>query len=142
VFNVGRASKRSVNDLAAAIGRASGREIKVDHIDRRDIDNIRRRVVNIEKIRLMLRWSPQVALDRGLAETVRWFEDSACSRHPRHPRHPPTTIGRRRPVARRSDGPGRRRPVKTARAVIGLAISAFFVWVTLSAWTCRRPAVL
>jgi UDP-glucose 4-epimerase len=65
-----------VNDLATAIGRASGCEIKVDHIDRRDIDNIRRRVVNIEKIRLMLRWSPQVALDRGLVETVRWFEES------------------------------------------------------------------
>jgi nucleoside-diphosphate-sugar epimerase len=45
-------------------------------IDRRDIDNIRRRVVNIEKIRLMLRWSPQVALDRGLQETVRWFEET------------------------------------------------------------------
>ena len=76
VFNVGTGVETSVNDLATAIGRASGCEIKVDHIDRRDIDNIRRRVVNIEKIRLMLRWSPQVALDRGLVETVRWFEES------------------------------------------------------------------
>ena len=76
VFNVGTGVETSVNDLAAAIGRASGCKITVDHIDRRDIDNIRRRVVNIEKIRRMLRWSPQVTLDRGLAETVRWFEET------------------------------------------------------------------
>jgi nucleoside-diphosphate-sugar epimerase len=65
-----------VNDLAAAVGRASHCQIVVDHIDRRDIDNIRRRVVNIEKIRHMLRWSPQVTLDRGLEQTVRWFEET------------------------------------------------------------------
>jgi UDP-glucose 4-epimerase len=75
VFNVGTGVETSVNDLAAAIGRASGHEIFVEHIDRRDIDNIRRRVVNTEKIRRMLRWSPQVTLDRGLEETVRWFEE-------------------------------------------------------------------
>lgn len=75
-FNVGTGVETSVNDLAEAIGRASGCKIKVDHIDRRDIDNIRRRVVNIEKIRRMLRWSPQVTLERGLQETVRWFEES------------------------------------------------------------------
>ena len=53
-----------------------GASIVPTHIDRRDIDNIRRRVVNIEKIRHMLRWSPQVTLDRGLERTVRWFEET------------------------------------------------------------------
>jgi UDP-glucose 4-epimerase len=76
VFNVGTGVETSVNDLAAAIGRASGCPMNVEHIDRRDIDNIRRRVVNIEKIRHMLRWSPQVTLDRGLEKTVRWFEET------------------------------------------------------------------
>jgi UDP-glucose 4-epimerase len=88
VFNVGTGVETSVNDLAAAIGRASGRDVTIEHIDRRDIDNIRRRVVNIEKIRLMLRWSPQVALDRGLAETVRWFEDSGLLPTPAAPAAP------------------------------------------------------
>jgi UDP-glucose 4-epimerase len=76
VFNVGTGIETSVNDLAAAIGRASHCQVAVEHIDRRDIDNIRRRVVNIEKIRHMLRWSPQVTLDRGLEQTVRWFEET------------------------------------------------------------------
>jgi UDP-glucose 4-epimerase len=76
VFNVGTGLETSVNDLAEAVGRASHRQVSVEHIDRRDIDNIRRRVVNIEKIRHMLRWSPQVTLDRGLEKTVRWFEEA------------------------------------------------------------------
>ncbi|MFI5258489.1 MAG: NAD-dependent epimerase/dehydratase family protein [Candidatus Limnocylindrales bacterium] len=76
VFNVGTGVETSVNELATAIGRASGRNVLIEHIDRRDIDNIRRRVVNIEKIRRMLRWAPQVTLDRGLDQTVRWFEQT------------------------------------------------------------------
>jgi UDP-glucose 4-epimerase len=73
VFNVGTGIETSVNGLAEAIGRALGIPIEVSHIDRRDIDNIRRRVVNIEKIRRMLHWTPQITLDRGLAETADWL---------------------------------------------------------------------
>jgi UDP-glucose 4-epimerase len=75
VFNIGTGIETSVNGLAEAIGRALDRPIDIVHIDRRDIDNIRRRVVNIEKIRRMLHWSPQVTLDRGLTETARWLAD-------------------------------------------------------------------
>jgi nucleoside-diphosphate-sugar epimerase len=42
------------------------------HTDRRDIDNIRRRVVNIEKTRRTLRWIPEVTLEEGLRRTVEW----------------------------------------------------------------------
>jgi UDP-glucose 4-epimerase len=73
VFNVGTGIETSVNALAAGIGVAVGREVEIRHVDRRDIDNIRRRVVNIEKIRRMLRWSPQVTLARGLADTADWL---------------------------------------------------------------------
>ena len=73
VFNVGTGVETSVNDLADTIARVTGRPLAVTHIDRRDIDNIRRRVVNIEKIRRMLRWAPQVTLERGIEKTVEWF---------------------------------------------------------------------
>jgi UDP-glucose 4-epimerase len=76
VFNVGTGIETSVNALAASIGVALGKPVDVQHIDRRDIDNIRRRVVNIEKARRMLRWTPQVTLERGLAETAAWFVES------------------------------------------------------------------
>jgi UDP-glucose 4-epimerase len=76
VFNVGTGIETSVNALAEAIGAALGKSVDVQHIDRRDIDNIRRRVVNIEKARRMLRWTPQVVLDRGLAQTADWFVEA------------------------------------------------------------------
>jgi UDP-glucose 4-epimerase len=82
VFNVGTGIETSVNELGLAIGRALGVEVELNHIDRRDIDNIRRRVVNIEKARRMLRWGPQVTLERGLAETARWYAEREPSRVP------------------------------------------------------------
>jgi UDP-glucose 4-epimerase len=74
VFNVGTGIETSIDELARRIGAAAGHEIVIEHIDRRDIDNIRRRVVNIEKARRMLRWAPQVTLERGLAMTAEWLE--------------------------------------------------------------------
>jgi UDP-glucose 4-epimerase len=76
VFNVGTGIETSVNGLAREIGVALAKPVDVRHIDRRDIDNIRRRVVNIEKARRMLRWTPQVTLERGLAATAAWFVES------------------------------------------------------------------
>ena len=77
IFNVGTGIETSVNRLAAAIGEALGVEVDLRHVDRRDIDNIRRRVVNIEKIRRMLRWTPQWTLDRALVETADWYRASS-----------------------------------------------------------------
>jgi len=70
VFNVGTGIETSILELAGSIALAVGVEPAVEHIDRRDIDNIRRRAVNIEKIRRMLRWSPQVPLDAGVRRTA------------------------------------------------------------------------
>jgi len=77
VFNVGTGIETSVNRLAASIGEALEVDVDLLHVDRRDIDNIRRRVVNIEKIRRMLRWTPQWTLDRGLVETANWYKASS-----------------------------------------------------------------
>jgi UDP-glucose 4-epimerase len=74
VFNVGTGIETSINALVRLIALATERELRVDHIDRRDIDNIRRRVVSIEKARRMLRWAPQVTLADGLGRTARWIE--------------------------------------------------------------------
>jgi UDP-glucose 4-epimerase len=82
VFNVGTGIETSVNDLADRIGRAVGVPIDIDHIDRRDIDNIRRRVVNIEKARRMLRWSPQVTLSEGLSRTAAWMREASFDQSP------------------------------------------------------------
>jgi len=76
VFNVGTGIETSVNQLARMIGRALDIPVTLEHIDRRDVDNIRRRVVNIEKARRMLRWAPQITLEQGLARTAIWFRET------------------------------------------------------------------
>ena len=94
IFNVGTGIEVSVNRLATAVGVALDVPVEVQHIDRRDIDNIRRRVVNIEKIRRMLHWTPQWTLDRGLAETAAWYRASSFATAEgsgsREPVHRPT----------------------------------------------------
>jgi len=46
------------------------------YVDKRDIDNIRRRVLNIEKIRRVLRWVPTTTLTNGLGKTFEWLRSS------------------------------------------------------------------
>jgi UDP-glucose 4-epimerase len=75
VFNLGTGTETKIIDLIMILARLYGREITVRHIDRRDIDNIRRRVLNIERIRTSLRWQPQVGLEDGLRRTLEWFRN-------------------------------------------------------------------
>ena len=72
VFNVGSGVETRVNELAAVLIRLTGVRVTPAHTDRRDVDNIRRRVVNIEKTRRALRWVPDVTLEEGLRRTVEW----------------------------------------------------------------------
>jgi len=73
VYNVGTGRETSVNDLVASIVRITGSRAQPAHVDRRDIDNIRRRVLNIEKARTELRWVPEMTLERGLMATHQWL---------------------------------------------------------------------
>jgi UDP-glucose 4-epimerase len=72
VFNVGTGVETRVNELAEILIRTIGVNVTPAHTDRRDVDNIRRRVVNIEKTRRALRWVPEVTLEDGLRRTVEW----------------------------------------------------------------------
>lgn len=73
-FNIGTGIETSINNLAKIILDLYHLDAEPVHIDRRDIDNIRRRVVNVEKIRRGLRWTPRVTLERGLKCTKDWFD--------------------------------------------------------------------
>lgn len=72
VFNIGTGTETRVNELAALLARILGADVAPEHSDRRDVDNIRRRVVNIEKARRALRWIPETTLEQGLQLTVAW----------------------------------------------------------------------
>jgi UDP-glucose 4-epimerase len=76
VYNVGTGRETTVNQLARMIIRITGAAIEPTYVDRRDIDNIRRRVVNIEKIRRELRWVPSVIIEEGLRRTYQWLKEN------------------------------------------------------------------
>jgi UDP-glucose 4-epimerase len=76
VYNVGTGRETTINQLARAIIRVTGAAVEPTYIDRRDIDNIRRRVVNIEKIRRELRWVPSVTIEEGLRRTYQWLKET------------------------------------------------------------------
>jgi UDP-glucose 4-epimerase len=77
VFNVGTGVETRVNELARMLIRILGVDVVPQRTDRRDVDNIRRRVVNIEKTRRALRWVPEVTLEEGLRRTVEWQKGQA-----------------------------------------------------------------
>jgi UDP-glucose 4-epimerase len=72
-FNVGSGFEVSVRDLARRVIEVVGGDTAVEYVDRRDIDNVQRRVLNIEKARRVLRWIPQLSLEAGLARTYEWL---------------------------------------------------------------------
>ncbi len=72
-FNVASGIETSVNDLAFMLADITGVRIPPRYIDKRDIDNIRRRVLNIEHIRKVLRWSPTTNMKNGLKVTYEWL---------------------------------------------------------------------
>jgi UDP-glucose 4-epimerase len=78
-YNVGTGVETSVNRLAELIVEISDSSSEPEYLDRRDIDNIRRRVVNIEKIRRELRWTPATSLEHGLHRTHAWLLEHAAA---------------------------------------------------------------
>ena len=73
VFNIGTGKETSVRQLAQLVLEISGKNTRPIFIDRRDIDNIRRRVLNIEKVRKNLKWIPVTTLEEGLKKTYKWL---------------------------------------------------------------------
>jgi UDP-glucose 4-epimerase len=73
VFNVGSGVETSVNKLAAMI-RERVTDSKIVHAPERDIDNIRRRMIDIEKIHQRLGWVPKVGIQKGIQLTMDWYK--------------------------------------------------------------------
>ena len=73
MFNIGTGTETSIIDLVRNLAELMGSDVACEHIDRRDIDNIRRRVLNIERARTRLRWQPRVTLREGLRRTIDWY---------------------------------------------------------------------
>lgn len=73
VFNIGTGVETTVLQLARLIKDYSG-NIEIKHIPERDIDNIRRRYMDIELIHTELGWAPTITIEDGLTKTIEWYK--------------------------------------------------------------------
>ena len=73
VFNVGTGVETSVNELAEIIANHVG-NVQILNVAERDIDNIRRRSIDIEKIHQRLGWSPRTSIKKGIEATMNWYK--------------------------------------------------------------------
>lgn len=74
VFNVGTSIETSVNELAEIIKDAIPSTI-IEYVEERDIDNIRRRSIDITKIHNNLGWSPKTNVIQGIKATIEWYKE-------------------------------------------------------------------
>ena len=77
-FNVGTGIETSVNELAAGLIRASGREVGIDFAPAR-AGELRHSSLDTTRLRA-LGWEPKVKMDEGLAETYRWIAKEVAER--------------------------------------------------------------
>jgi UDP-glucose 4-epimerase len=74
VFNIGTNVETSVNDLVDII-KTYVPEVQVEYLPERDIDNIRRRSLDIEMIHQRLQWTPKVTVKSGIRQTLDWYRN-------------------------------------------------------------------
>jgi UDP-glucuronate decarboxylase len=71
--NIGNPGEFTMNELADEIAKATGREIRVKHLELPQ-DDPKQRQPNIERAKRLLGWTPKVPLADGLARTVAYFD--------------------------------------------------------------------
>jgi UDP-glucose 4-epimerase len=74
IFNLGNGKETSVIELANAVNEISGNHAGVEFHERRNWDHVTKRLSNIEKARSILKYSPKVSFENGLANTYEWLK--------------------------------------------------------------------
>ncbi len=72
-FNIATGIETSINLLAKIVLEITKSSSSIEYIDKRDIDNVRRRVLSIEHARRILRWTPKTTLKDGIRRTIEWL---------------------------------------------------------------------
>lgn len=74
-FNIATGVEISINSLAKIILEITNSRSSIEYVDKRDIDNVRKRVLSIEHARRILRWTPNTTLRVGIGKTVEWIKE-------------------------------------------------------------------
>jgi UDP-glucose 4-epimerase len=75
-YNIGTGREVSVNELARMVVDIAGSSSIIQSVENRHVDNIRRRVLNVERLRRDLKYVPRYTLERGIERTIQWFKEN------------------------------------------------------------------
>lgn len=78
-YNIGTGVQTSVMDVAKAVIKITGSASVIQHVENRDIDNIRNRCICIAKAMADLRYQPSFSIEKGLKATTRWYLRTAAN---------------------------------------------------------------
>lgn len=73
IFNIGTTVETSVVKLVKIISNYI-KNIEIKYVQERDIDNIRRRSIDISKIHKNLGWTPHTNIKKGIHKTIEWYK--------------------------------------------------------------------
>ena len=74
VFNIASGTETSLNELAAALGRAMNKDLCPEYGPRRKVNPVSRRLADTRKAERLLGFKTQVSLEDGLQRLVHWWE--------------------------------------------------------------------
>jgi UDP-glucose 4-epimerase len=79
VFNVASGTETSLNDLAAALAKVMGSDLKPVYGPERSVNPVPRRLASTEKAQQLLGFSANTNLEQGLRRLVGWWQESCES---------------------------------------------------------------
>jgi UDP-glucose 4-epimerase len=79
VLNIASGTETSLNELAAALGRAMGRDLPAEYGPARKVNAVSRRLADTRNAKRLLGFKAEVSLEEGLRRLVRWWEQQRAA---------------------------------------------------------------
>jgi len=74
IFNIGSGKTIQLKELVELIGRATGKEIKIEHLDNQ-VGDVPITFSDITKARKLLGYEPEVSIEKGVRTFVEWYKN-------------------------------------------------------------------
>ena len=73
VFNVASGVETSLNDLALALAKVMGADLKPEYGPERKVNPVPKRLADVSKARRLLSFEAKISLEEGLRQLVQWW---------------------------------------------------------------------
>jgi UDP-glucose 4-epimerase len=80
VFNIASGVESSLNDLAYALAKVMGSDLKPEYGPERKVNPVQRRLADVSKAKKLLGFEAQVTLEQGLEGLVNWWREQKLTK--------------------------------------------------------------